>query len=423
VFDTRFATAGNHDVSLSAAQVVSGCPSITCAGDIEHVSISPVNSTPSVTINTRNPTEFIVNQSDTITATGRDQNGNTVGGTYSWTTSNPNVVSIVPSASQVQVSANGGGSANLSVAFTTASGTASAQVTINVARIDITKITTTEAQTGNRRTFGTTNVYLAEADSVEITGDLIPDLSSPIPVFGTVAPNSDGSYSPVHVQASTAAVSVFTATSRDINVLSPLTSFGYGGAPGAPSSQISKTLVEQELVRMIYGEGRSRTIKERTGLGSVVLNRINNSRFPPTPTSISQVIQQPNQFAGWVNNQTLVRLDIMTLGDRSAYDQIVDLAGQVQENMVGDPTLGSIFFVTPTAGDISFILAAYYDQDIGDAKALNLHFKPVKNSATDQYQLVLLNTLSEYQAAAQSGASPFVFWRIKQPGAPTVVFN
>src|SRR5258708_159712 len=112
----------------------------------------------------------------------------------------------------------------------------------------------------------------------------------------------------------------------------------------------------------------------------------------------------------------------MDSSNRSAYDQIVDLAGRLQENMVGDPTLGSIFFVTPTAGDISFILAVYNQQGIGDAKAQNLVQKPVNNSGTTQYQLVLLNTISEYQAGVRGAHVPSSFG-VKQPGERTVVFN
>ncbi|MCI0566739.1 MAG: hypothetical protein L0Z52_00935, partial [Acidobacteria bacterium] len=133
-FCTSFTAAGSYQVSVSYMMAIPGCSSADCGTASRIVSIT--EPPPTVAINSPNPTNILVGQTPTITATGRDGFGNPTSGTYSWSTSDASVLAISPNAGQVQLQGVAPGSATLSVSFQTPAGTATGQIGVNVVKID-----------------------------------------------------------------------------------------------------------------------------------------------------------------------------------------------------------------------------------------------------------------------------------------------
>ena len=289
------------------------------------------------------------------------------------------------------------------------------EAVIGIVRLNITSITTAEQNEQIRRTFNLPNPFIAEADPVEITGDIIPDLAAATTFHGVADPANHGAFNPAQQQATDDIESVFTPAARHININANATNLGYGLAQNQACGDMPVTIVEQYLIQMIWAEARGRTRRERIGIGWVARNRIGDTAFPQ---NLTEVLTQPRQFA----TSTVTR-DTAPAQERARYDEIVDESGQVQQGTVADPTLGSTGFVTPRNSDIPKILNAFDTGATGDAQDLDI-LNP-GFSDTD-YQAVLLNERTEYENAAQTSTefdNPFVFFRRKAPNDPTVRFN
>jgi len=290
----------------------------------------------------------------------------------------------------------------------------------NVIKVDITSITTAEQNQQIRRTFNLPNPFLAEGDRVEVIGDIIPDLVATTTFHGISDPANHGAFNPVRQQATDEVISVFTPAARDININADVTRLGYGLQANQVCGDMPVTIIEQRLIQMIWSEGRSRTQRERIGLGWVARNRIGDAGFAPNNQNLIQVLTVQGQFA-----TSTVTHDTAPAQERARYDEIVDESGQVQQGNIADPTLGSIGFVTPRGSDISIILNAFDTGATGDAQDLGIR----NPGFVGDYQTVLLNTRQEYEQAAQTpdtpqfSDNPFVFFRRKTPNDPTIRFN
>ena len=278
------------------------------------------------------------------------------------------------------------------------------EAVVDTVRVNITSITTAEQNEQIRRTFNLPNPFIAEADPVEITGDIIPDLAAATTFHGVADPANHGAFNPAQQQATDEIESVFTPAARHINITENVTRVGYGLAINQVCGDVPVTIVEQHLIQMIWAEARGRTQRERIGIGWVARNRIGDTAFPPTPQDLTEVLTQPRQFA-----TSAVTRATAPAQERARYDEIVDESGQVQQGTVADPTLGSTGFVTPRNSDIPKILNAFDSGATGDAQKLDIRNPRFTDT---HYQAVLLNERTEYENAAQTSAehdNPFIF--------------
>ena len=236
--------------------------------------------------------------------------------------------------------------------------------------------------------------------------------------YGASIPASHGAFNPAQQQGTDRIESVFAPAARDININANVTKLGYGLAQNQACGDMAVTIVEQRLIQMIWAEARGRTQRERIGVGWVARNRIDDTAFPPTPRDLTEVLTQPGQFSA-----STVTRDTAPARERARYDEIADESGQVQQETVADPTLGSTGFVTPKNSDITKILNAFDSGVTGDVQKLDIRHPRFTDT---HYQAVLLNERTEYENAARTSAehdNPFVFFRRKAPNDPTVKFN
>lgn len=258
-----------------------------------------------------------------------------------------------------------------------------------------------------------------------LSGNLVPATASDVSVYPYINTSSDGTFNPSPVQASSTVESTLTFSSRDVSINAPARTIGFGPSTTQSSSApLPIYIVEQELVRMVYGEGSCRTDREKLGLAWVARNRVGDSGFG-SPSTLSDVVQAPGEFAGYTAQATTIRANLTAASSRQQYDHSVDQSGMVQESLAADPSLGSVGFVTPDDGDINVILNAY---DSGSTiNVMSLTFVQNPGFTDAQYQAVLVLARTYYDAAALNlnvpCDNPFIYFRRKQPSDPTVVFN
>lgn len=87
------------------------------------------------------------------------------------------------------------------------------------------------------------------------------------------------------------------------------------------------------LAKIIHGEARGESIEGKIAVGAVVLNRVEDDRFP---NSIKEVILQPRQFSSVDDGQFQLEPDSTSY--EAAYQSILGK----------DPTEGCVFFYNPT---------------------------------------------------------------------------
>ncbi|MFQ5844943.1 MAG: Ig-like domain-containing protein [Planctomycetota bacterium] len=135
-FCTTFTTAGVHRVSVSLTKNPAGCPSADCGSAIQDVTI--LDRPASVVINAADPSSMLACQTVGISASGFDGFGNPTDGTYTWTTSNPAVVSVDALGSIAVLHGVSAGSATVTVSFATSGGTATSSIQVDVAPVTLT---------------------------------------------------------------------------------------------------------------------------------------------------------------------------------------------------------------------------------------------------------------------------------------------
>lgn len=86
------------------------------------------------------------------------------------------------------------------------------------------------------------------------------------------------------------------------------------------------------LAKIIHAEARGESTEGKIAVGAVVLNRVQDNRFP---NSIQEVILQPRQFSSVDDGQFKLEPDENSLN--AAYQCI----------MGSDPTEGCVFFYNP----------------------------------------------------------------------------
>ncbi|ACL74423.1 spore cortex-lytic enzyme [Ruminiclostridium cellulolyticum] len=112
-----------------------------------------------------------------------------------------------------------------------------------------------------------------------------------------------------------------------------------GTANAAATSNISN---EQLLARAINGEARGEPFEGQVAVGAVILNRVNNSKFPKT---VAGVIYQPGAFTAVSDGQINVPIDPKSTVVKAARDA---LAGW-------DPTDGCLYYWNPATATSKWI--------------------------------------------------------------------
>ncbi len=101
---------------------------------------------------------------------------------------------------------------------------------------------------------------------------------------------------------------------------------------GGSSSNLSQSEVEL-IARLVEAEAQGEPYKGKVGVAAVILNRVNDSRFPNT---VSGVVYERHAFESVTNNLIWRRSP-----GRQAYNAVRDAQNG------WDPTSGSVFFWNP----------------------------------------------------------------------------
>ncbi|HKZ20360.1 MAG TPA: hypothetical protein VJQ57_09635 [Acidimicrobiia bacterium] len=127
-FCTTFLAPAQHNVGVSASKSTP-CGSVSCGQASRSIMVT---SPPMVFINNEDPLPLSPCSSANVSATGTNSQGTPIPGSYIWRTSDPSILSITGTGSQVQVRGLAAGTATLRVDFTSSTGVASDSITVNV---------------------------------------------------------------------------------------------------------------------------------------------------------------------------------------------------------------------------------------------------------------------------------------------------
>lgn len=121
--------------------------------------------------------------------------------------------------------------------------------------------------------------------------------------------------------------------------------YSTGGTPGAVTVSVSSQGVSQNdnvelLARIISGEARGEPYIGQVAVGAVILNRVQDPRFPK---SIAGVIYQPGAFTAVSDGQ--INLPPVDSARRAAIDALNGW----------DPTYGSVYYFNPSTATSAWI--------------------------------------------------------------------
>ncbi len=140
-------------------------------------------------------------------------------------------------------------------------------------------------------------------------------------------------------------------------IVGPLTAakMGISLSSSTSSSSSSDTTYSSNdrylLAKIIYAEARGEIYKGQVAIAAVVLNRVDDSRFPNT---VSGVIYQPWAFTAVNDGQIDLEPD--------------DTAYQAADDALNgwDPTYGSVYYYNPSTATSSWIYSTTYVTTIGN---------------------------------------------------------
>lgn len=122
-----------------------------------------------------------------------------------------------------------------------------------------------------------------------------------------------------------------------------------GTANAAAKSNISN---EQLLARTINGEARGEPFEGQVAVAAVILNRVNNSKFPKT---LAGVIYQPGAFEAVTNGQIYVPINSKSTVVKAARDAISGW----------DPTEGCLYYWNPATAKSKWIWSRKVKYKVG----------------------------------------------------------
>ena len=118
------------------------------------------------------------------------------------------------------------------------------------------------------------------------------------------------------------------------------------------SSNSSNTSDIQLIARAINGEARGEPYEGQVAVGAVILNRVNDSRFPNT---IAGVIYQPGAFTAVADGQINVPIDENSTVVKAAQDALNGW----------DPTDGAVYYFNPDTATNDWIWSRPLIKTIG----------------------------------------------------------
>ena len=191
---------------------------------------------------------------------------------------------------------------------------------------------------------------IARIDSVDSATADITEVQTRLKKWGYYTGNVDGIYGPLTISAVKRFQKKYGLTQDGI--VGPLTAAKMGiSLSGGSSSSSYNSNDRYLLAKVIYAEARGESYTGQVAIGAVVLNRVEDSRFPNT---IAGVIYQPWAFTAVNDGQ--INLEPNATAYQAADDALNGW----------DPTYGSVYYYNPQTATSSWIWTTTYVTQIGN---------------------------------------------------------
>lgn len=191
---------------------------------------------------------------------------------------------------------------------------------------------------------------IARIDSVDSATADISEVQTRLKKWGYYTGNVDGINGPLTISAVKRFQKKYGLTQDGI--VGPLTAAKMGiSLSGGSSSSSYNSNDRYLLAKVIYAEARGESYTGQVAIGAVVLNRVEDSRFPNT---IAGVIYQPWAFTAVNDGQ--INLEPNATAYQAADDALNGW----------DPTYGSVYYYNPATATSSWIWTTTYVTQIGN---------------------------------------------------------
>ncbi len=191
---------------------------------------------------------------------------------------------------------------------------------------------------------------IARIDSVDSATADISEVQTRLKKWGYYTGNVDGINGPLTISAVKRFQKKYGLTQDGI--VGPLTAAKMGiSLSGGSSSSSYNSNDRYLLAKVIYAEARGESYTGQVAIGAVVLNRVEDSRFPNT---IAGVIYQPWAFTAVNDGQ--INLEPNATAYQAADDALNGW----------DPTYGSVYYYNPQTATSSWIWTTTYVTQIGN---------------------------------------------------------
>lgn len=195
-----------------------------------------------------------------------------------------------------------------------------------------------------------TEQAIARLESVDAAVADTREVQTRLKKWGYYTGNVDGINGPLTISAVKRFQKKYGLTQDGI--VGPLTAAKMGISLSSGSSSSSYNNNDRYLLaKVIYAEARGESYKGQVAIGAVVLNRVEDSRFPNT---IAGVIYQPWAFTAVNDGQ--INLE----PDQTAYQAADDALNG------WDPTYGSVYYYNPATATSKWIYSTTYVTQIGN---------------------------------------------------------
>ena len=203
---------------------------------------------------------------------------------------------------------------------------------------------------GGSKTDVETEQAIARLESVDAAVADTREVQTRLKKWGYYTGNVDGINGPLTISAVKRFQKKYGLTQDGI--VGPLTAAKMGISLSSGSSSSNYNNNDRYLLaKVIYAEARGESYKGQVAIGAVVLNRVEDSRFPNT---IAGVIYQPWAFTAVNDGQ--INLE----PDQTAYQAADDALNG------WDPTYGSVYYYNPATATSKWIYSTTYVTQIGN---------------------------------------------------------
>lgn len=195
-----------------------------------------------------------------------------------------------------------------------------------------------------------TEQAIARLESVDAAVADTREVQTRLKKWGYYTGNVDGINGPLTISAVKRFQKKYGLTQDGIVGLLTAAKMGISLSSGSSSSSYNNN-DRYLLAKVIYAEARGESYKGQVAIGAVVLNRVEDSRFPNT---IAGVIYQPWAFTAVNDGQ--INLE----PDQTAYQAADDALNG------WDPTYGSVYYYNPATATSKWIYSTTYVTQIGN---------------------------------------------------------